>query len=396
MNFQKMIKSLDTSYDSVIATTNFLIENTELNEPNEKWTYHIQECSQQANSKDCGIFVCLYFLFLTFKQTAKFSCSQQAIIFHRHRIALDLLNARLSLPPETRIGLPNLGNTCFVNAVLQAMFSIRSIFEFQLQDLALISPIWEEFNALYRLTLSGVDSAAVVTHLQRFMNIIFGWNSPSGLIFAKGLQHDAHEFMVHLLSELQELMDLHVQCTLTRHKLCTTCLMSTENDEVTYPLSLAIKNSNESSSIYELLQHFTESELQNCECTTCGKLTEHICCLKLKHVPDTLILHLNRFAFSSSTAEGTTHGRTQKIETFVHYPSEIDIEEFTFPKSRHVYSLTAVINHYGSMDFGHYSTLAKSHNSWSIYDDLITKQIESNPQPDNKAYIIVYTKNSAI
>jgi ubiquitin C-terminal hydrolase len=74
------------------------------------------------------------------------------------------------------------------------------------------------------------------------------------------------------------------------------------------------------------------------------------------------------------------------------------IEEFNWPEGKKlIYNCYGVINHYGSMHFGHYTAYAKNNGKWYCYDDSTTTPnnpitffstgTPAAPQPDTRPHI---------
>lgn len=105
-------------------------------------------------------------------------------------------------------GLRNLGNSCFMNSVLQCLLSISPLRERLLHDVYRSEPqlcarlgshgeITVALAALFRSLCAG--NMRFVVPMELFM-CIRKWSS----MFADGDQHDSHEFLTWLLDELAE------------------------------------------------------------------------------------------------------------------------------------------------------------------------------------------------
>jgi hypothetical protein len=58
------------------------------------------------------------------------------------------------------------------------------------------------------------------------------------------------------------------------------------------------------------------------------------------------------------------------------------------------YDLYAMINHYGSLSFGHYISIVKSYsdNKWYMYDDSTRTEIAEDKIQKDFAYILFYIR----
>ena len=67
--------------------------------------------------------------------------------------------------------------------------------------------------------------------------------------------------------------------------------------------------------------------------------------------------------------------------------------EFTWKKDQLMYNCFGVINHYGSMHFGHYTAYAKNNGQWYQYDDShVTKMSDPKDIVRESAYVLFYER----
>ena len=106
-----------------------------------------------------------------------------------------------------------------------------------------------------------------------------------------------------------------------------------------------------------LKEHFKKSTIGwEAKCDKCLKKCEHEVELKITKLPDILIICFQRYNYRSK----------RKLYSTISIKEKIDMEDFTdtrlgkqivvinLEKSSTQYSLYGVINHSGSLDFGHY------------------------------------------
>ena len=55
-----------------------------------------------------------------------------------------------------------------------------------------------------------------------------------------------------------------------------------------------------------------------------------------------------------------------------------------------VYDCYAVINHYGSMHFGHYTAYVKKDDGWYCADDSSFDRVDANKVVSEAAYVLFY------
>jgi ubiquitin C-terminal hydrolase len=127
-------------------------------------------------------------------------------------------------------------------------------------------------------------------------------------------------------------------------------------------------------------------------CSTCKKDVEALKKLEIWKLPDVLILHLKRFQVNARLG-----GLLEKVETPVDCPLEIDMKEFVelakYEKVDTEYELVGVIDHKGTINYGHYIASAKVDDVWYNFDDTVTSKID-NPINSN-AYVLFYVNKNA-
>ena len=114
--------------------------------------------------------------------------------------------------------------------------------------------------------------------------------------------------------------------------------------------------------------------------------------LELWSLPDILILHLKRFQQTSSVSR-------QKIDTMVHCPYTVDLDEYVVAHSPHrasgrnAFRLFAVSNHMGSLSGGHYTAVARAPESeqWYTLDDSSCRP-ENSDIISRSAYVLFYER----
>lgn len=112
--------------------------------------------------------------------------------------------------PEGVRGLKNLGNTCYMNAALQALLSISGVKEYFTKVYNALNQCEYNFKQDYKLLYSFSELANEVKTTER------GTISPDDFKYFFGLfdrdfndnaQHDSYEFMMRLLEELENQLE---------------------------------------------------------------------------------------------------------------------------------------------------------------------------------------------
>lgn len=130
-------------------------------------------------------------------------------------------------------------------------------------------------------------------------------------------------------------------------------------------------------------------------CEKCKQHTRANFRLSIKELPPILIVHFKRF-------KKTSHGSHTKITEAVDFPIE-DLTmgdlttDPTLPQSQCSYSLFGVVNHSGSVNYGHYTATVRNRTTpeqWVDCDDETTSTFNSEPHfYKNRAYILFYKRN---
>ncbi|XP_018492840.2 putative ubiquitin carboxyl-terminal hydrolase 11 [Raphanus sativus] len=111
--------------------------------------------------------------------------------------------------------------------------------------------------------------------------------------------------------------------------------------------------------------------------------------LNLWKLPEILVVHLKRFAYTRLVKS--------KIDTFVDFPIR-DLDLSKYVKNRegesYLYELYAISNHYGGMGGGHYTAYAKlmDENKWYEYDDSRVTAIDESEIKTSAAYVLFYRR----
>uniref|UniRef100_A0A8R1DQN6 Ubiquitin carboxyl-terminal hydrolase n=1 Tax=Caenorhabditis japonica TaxID=281687 RepID=A0A8R1DQN6_CAEJA len=315
-------------------------------------------------------------------------------------------------------GLRNIGNTCFMNAVLQALACIDEFKDYILNLPSLEDYVEEEKNAKngncfltdeYRKLLIAMSArnfreAATPSEFRE----AFVSACPR---FRGFRQHDSHEFMRYLLDQmhtemkkcrhLPEMPDdkvtpiaKHFEGILQSSVICQTCgNCSNKNDEF-MDLSLDIPRMNKGRiRLSDCLETFFEREtLDKGEKPECSKCKTKQTCTKqmfIKKLPDALCLHIKRFRDNGG-----------KMDTHIEYPiAGLSVDDYLTDESDEppcVYDLHSIIVHIGyGCGSGHYIALGKrAGEKWYQFDDSVVKAIDTSFVTKQKAYVLLYTKTS--
>ncbi|ELV10629.1 inactive ubiquitin carboxyl-terminal hydrolase 50 isoform X2 [Tupaia chinensis] len=316
-------------------------------------------------------------------------------------------------------GLRNLGNTCYMNAILQCLCSI--------------SPLVEYFLSGKYMTALQKDCSEVATAFAYLMTDM--WLGDSDCVspeifrsalgnlypeFMKKTQQDAQEFLIYVLNELHEALKTYhrkrsyekrstQQCCrkviasetsiitqlfegqLRYDIVCLKCDNCAHKNEVFSILSLPIPSDYECS-LQDCLQCFFQQDTltwnNQMHCSLCDTMQETAVRASISKAPKVVIFHLKRFDIQGMTK--------RKLRTDIHYPlTNLDLTPYICPVARKhpKYSLCAVVNHFGDLDGGHYTAFCKNSvtQAWYSFDDTRVSEIPDSSVQTATAYLLFYS-----
>ncbi|XP_030374961.1 ubiquitin carboxyl-terminal hydrolase 8 isoform X2 [Scaptodrosophila lebanonensis] len=325
-------------------------------------------------------------------------------------------------------GLKNLGNTCYMNSILQCLSNTPQLTEYCITDryknfisrsnktngqvieevAALIKELW---NGNYK-SVASKDLRYVVGQYQK--------------IFRGVDQQDSHEFLTILMdwlhSDLQTLLvQPRTQETIsaaekawmdfTKYKesvilhlfygqmkstvKCVACNKESATYECFSNLSLELPpNANVCYLKQCMDMYFSGERIHGWNCPGCKTKRDAIKKLDISKLPPVLVVHLKRFY-----ADPADTGAYIKKQNYLRFPLEnMDMTPYIArAESRSItpktYNLYGVSNHYGSMESGHYTAFCKSANygRWFKFDDQTVTALDASAVVSSAAYILFYT-----
>nr|AAF14190.1 deubiquitinating enzyme Ubp69 [Rattus norvegicus] len=329
-------------------------------------------------------------------------------------------------------GLRNLGNTCFMNSILQCLSNTRELRDYCLQRLYMRdlghtssahTALMEEFAKLIQTIWTSspndvVSPSEFKTQIQRYAPRFVGYNQQDAQEFLRFLLDGLHnevnrvaarpkpspESLDHLPDEEKgrqmwrkyleredsRIGDLFVG-QLKSSLTCTDCGYCSTVFDPFWDLSLPIaKRGYPEVTLMDCMRLFTKEDvLDGDEKPTCCRCRARKRCIKkfsVQRFPKILVLHLKRFSESRI--------RTSKLTTFVNFPlRDLDLREFASENTNHaVYNLYAVSNHSGTTMGGHYTAYCRSPvtGEWHTFNDSSVTPMSSSQVRTSDAYLFFY------
>mmetsp|Transcript_18886 Transcript_18886/g.72781 ORF Transcript_18886/g.72781 Transcript_18886/m.72781 type:complete len:578 (+) Transcript_18886:163-1896(+) len=326
-------------------------------------------------------------------------------------------------------GLANLGNTCFLSSVLQALSNtpLFRIMILSLEDADVCSSSVVLLDGAGDLGRSSrrrnlvPEHVSIALELKKAFKALWSRNgvaySPDSFLsvvwrilprFYGYHQQDAHEFLRHMLDRLRtELSETAVsnfihdtfQGQLLSEVTCLKCHTTSRKHDPFLDLSLVIPSTtdDEPVSLQACLKEYVAAEcLEKSEKYVCGHCSNNkekaMKKFTLEKLPVILCLHLKRFKWTPPTRS--------KVATMVDFPAELNLAPFCTgarPKLETTYYLYALISHHGEgTGSGHYTSHCFNDDGWYHYNDSCVQQCPFSEVQRQQAYILFYIQATAV
>ncbi|KAJ7979614.1 Ubiquitin carboxyl-terminal hydrolase [Quillaja saponaria] len=304
-------------------------------------------------------------------------------------------------------GLENLGNTCFLNSVLQCLTYTEPLAAYLQSGKHKNSCRIAGFCAL----------CAIQNHVSRALQSTGRILVPKDLVsnlrcisrtFRNARQEDAHEYMVNLLESMHK-------CCLPSgvpsesssayekslvHKIfggrlrsqvkCQQCAYCSDKFDPFLDLSLEIVKAD---SLHRALVNFTTAELldggeRQYQCQKCKQKVRALKQLTVHKAPFVLTIHLKRFH---------SHDPGRKINKKVQFGCTLDLRPFFSGSNEEdlKYTLYGVLVHAGfGTHSGHYYCYVRTSNGmWYTLDDNRVHHVSEREVLNQQAYMLFYVRD---
>uniref|UniRef100_A0A8C6TYV1 Ubiquitin carboxyl-terminal hydrolase n=1 Tax=Neogobius melanostomus TaxID=47308 RepID=A0A8C6TYV1_9GOBI len=330
-------------------------------------------------------------------------------------------------------GLRNLGNTCYMNSILQCLCNTPAMAEYfnnnyYMDDinrsniLGHKGEVAEEFGVIMKALWAGLYKCIS----PRDFKITIGKINDQ---FSGCDQQDSQELLLFLMDGLHE--DLNkadnrkrykeeendhlddvaaADLAWSKHKAlnesiivalfqgqfkstvqCLTCHRKSRTFETFMYLSLPLASTSKCS-LQDCLRLFSKEERltdnNKVFCRHCKAHRDSTKKLEIWKVPPIVLVHLKRFSYE---------GRwKQKLQTSVDFPLDsLDLCQYMIGPKQNLkkYSLYGVSNHYGGLDGGHYTAYCKNavKQRWFKFDDHEVSELSTSSVKSSAAYILFYS-----
>lgn len=365
------------------------------------------------------------------------------------RMMLEPTMGKVVHPGKT--GLRNLGNTCFINSVVQCLSNLPPLRDWLLHSfMESKTPIrynnsvtlWRRgtldcLNAMSSNVSFDTREVSLVVELHNIFRVLWSGKwvvvTPYALLdalwkfvphFRGYKQQDAQEFYSYLLdrinNELTDAMKKNRKPLLApgvgvpkslvgtlfegefaSNVKCTLCNNVSRRSEPFIDLeidlvvaSVARRRTNtepEATTLHECLTSFSKwEEIEGYTCDNCHKSCTALKRMSIQRLPKILCIVLKRFCY-------TPDGRLAKNDALVSYPlHELNLnaicDEGVVKDT--VYDLNAIIVHHGlSLRKGHYTSVCYNQelDAWFHFNDSKVTRVEEDEVGANEAYMLFYS-----
>lgn len=333
-----------------------------------------------------------------------------------------------------KCGLANLGNTCFMNSVLQILLiipelndllndkSYRNKINNDIHSLLLI-----EWDCLREEMLKGIYEVispnrflAVIHHIANIKNID---------IFTGYSQNDVQEFLLFVIDCFHLALKKNIKITISgvsqtkQDELAIKCYtkiqqmyendhseifnifhgisvtqifnengnLISDNPEPFYSIDLPLPllDENKNPSLEECFKLYTSDEILDGENMYFDETSNQKIVAKKNilfwSLPKILIIDIKRF-----------NSRVMKLQQLLNFPlNNLNLSEYIigYNPNQYTYDLIGVCNHSGGVSGGHYTSFVRDNNNWYLCNDTQVIQIDDLQQIITpKAYCLFYKK----
>lgn len=300
-------------------------------------------------------------------------------------------------PPS---GLPNLGNTCYLNSATQCLLSCFAF----CNEVAACSEQAARANAapalaptVYRALVPLVDAVydnGSTRNPRRCDQALRTFRTAVAAalpLFRGARQHDSQELLLAVLNRLEDegvtLAREAFEGTMTTRTACTRCGKASTSSTPFRMLHAPITP--EGTLDASVRATLAPEVIEDWSCEACqhrDAALRYIPSLAADRLPQYLVVHLNRFQ---------VRARLQVVKNTRAVIFPLDGWRPPVVEGEATYRCVAVSQHTGGTRGGHYVATVRRHKTWFVCNDSNVHPVGASPNvADGRAYVLVYEREA--